>query len=163
VMDKLGHIDILINNAGIGLFGNVEDMTKENFELQFEVNVFGVFLVTKVFLPYLKKIDAGQIINIGSLASKVGSAGGSAYCASKWAVLGFTKSLREELRNTQIKVAAVMPGYVNTNFFKAAGIHPNPERMMEPEEIAEIIFRVAEQPEGADTDEVVVKGAYQPQ
>ncbi len=87
---------------------------------------------------------------------------GSAYCATKWAVLGFTEPLKSEVRDSKIKVAAVLPGSVDTPFFDNAGMIPNKERCLTPEDVAVQIFAIAQQGEHSDIDRVVIRPGYTP-
>ncbi|MEN3045932.1 MAG: SDR family NAD(P)-dependent oxidoreductase [Candidatus Hydrothermales bacterium] len=113
-------VDCLINNAGVGLYAKVEDVEESDFSKLFDVNVKGIFLVTKEFLPYMKKNGKGVIVNISSLAGYVGLPLMSVYAATKFAVRGFTDALRRELRAYKIKVIGVYPGPFESDFFKNA-------------------------------------------
>jgi NAD(P)-dependent dehydrogenase (short-subunit alcohol dehydrogenase family) len=104
-----GRIDVLVNNAGYGLVSTVEDVTEEEMFNQFNVNVFGVFRVCKEVIPLMRENNSGVIINISSLTF---------YNSSKYAVEGITDSLRYELRDFNIRVHSIMPGFFNTNFAK---------------------------------------------
>lgn len=117
---EVGHIDVLINNAGYALFKNVDDMTDEAFKSMFEVNVFGLIACTKAVLPEMLARNEGQIINIASIAGKIPTPKASGYTATKHAVLGFTNALRLETSDTNIQITAVNPGPVKTAFFDIA-------------------------------------------
>jgi meso-butanediol dehydrogenase / (S,S)-butanediol dehydrogenase / diacetyl reductase len=112
--DKLGGIDILVNNAGIIAVGPVADFAEEAWDRVMAVNVKGPFLCAKACIPHIVKRGEGAIVNIASVAGKTGAAGGSAYCASKFAVIGFTQSLAGELGSANIRVNAVCPGFLRT-------------------------------------------------
>ncbi|HEY6394486.1 MAG TPA: SDR family NAD(P)-dependent oxidoreductase [Candidatus Binataceae bacterium] len=112
--EKLGSIDILCNNAGIIAVGPVAAFAEETWDRLMAVNVKGVFLCSKACIPYLLKNREGAIINTASVAAKSGRANVSAYCTSKFAVLGFTQSLAEELGPFNIRVNAVCPGFLRT-------------------------------------------------
>jgi short-subunit dehydrogenase len=120
IYDEAGDIDILINNAGFGVFKTFEDATMQEVKSMFNVNVFGLVACTKAVLPQMKKKNSGHIINVASLAGKIATPKSSAYAATKHAVLGFTNSLRMELAETNIHVTAVNPGPIQTNFFNIA-------------------------------------------
>jgi meso-butanediol dehydrogenase/(S,S)-butanediol dehydrogenase/diacetyl reductase len=114
VVAKLGGIDILVNNAGIIAVGPVTDFAEEAWDRVMAVNAKGPFLCAKACIPHLTRQREGAIVNIASVAGKTGHGGRSAYCASKFAVVGFTQSLAEELGPVNIRVNAVCPGFVRT-------------------------------------------------
>ncbi len=111
-------IDVLINNAGIGIYRNTENLSNEDMRRHFEVNFFGVFYCIKMFLPMLKKSRSGYILNIGSVFCRIAMADNSVYAASKFALDGFTQGLRQELKSYNIKAGIFMPGAMNTSFQK---------------------------------------------
>jgi NADP-dependent 3-hydroxy acid dehydrogenase YdfG len=140
-------IDILINNAGLGYFRMMEEITLDEWNEMFDVNVKGTFLCCKAFLPLMKKNKSGHIINIASIAALQGLPEGTGYCASKFAVRGFSQSLFKEARPHNVKVSCVFPGSVKTNFFKNyEAITPNDD-MMKPEDIAASLIHIIETPE----------------
>lgn len=116
VNKRFGAADILINNAGIGMFKEVLNLEEEDFRAILETNLFGTFYCTKYFLPGMIEKQRGHIINIGSLAGKNSFAGGSAYCASKHALISFAECLMLEVRHSNIKVTTICPGSVQTEF-----------------------------------------------
>ncbi len=116
VMDKEGRIDVVINNAGFGLAGSVEDTSVEEMKAQFETNYFGVFRVCREVLPIMRKQKSGYIINIGSIAGSVGVPFQGAYGASKSAVQNLTEVMRMEVKPYGIRVALVDPGDFKTGF-----------------------------------------------
>jgi len=116
VEDKLGSPHILVNNAGIGRFGEVINMKEEDFCATLETNLFGVFYCTRTFLPGMIAQKEGHIVNISSHAGKNTFAGGSAYCASKHGLIAFSECLMMEVRQHNIKVTTVCPGTVQTGF-----------------------------------------------
>ncbi|WEG14364.1 SDR family oxidoreductase [Pullulanibacillus sp. KACC 23026] len=119
---KLDHpvIDILINNAGFGIFDWFAESKVEDIEEMFRVNVLGLMTVTRMLLPKMLQQGKGHIINIASIAGKLATPKSSVYSATKHAVLGFTNGLRMELAGTGVRVTAVNPGPIETNFFKVA-------------------------------------------
>lgn len=117
VLNKFGKIDILINNAGIGIYGYLKDQTIEDIERVTNTNYFGMVYCTKAFLNSMIDNKSGKIINVASLAASFGIPKMAPYCASKFAMLGFSESLSYELRNSGINVTVVSPVAVRTNFF----------------------------------------------
>lgn len=120
ILKEVGTIDVLINNAGFGIFEEFIETELEDIVQMFRVNVFGLMACTKAVLPTMIQQNSGHIINIASQAGKLATAKSTGYAASKHAVLGFTNSLRMELRKTNIKISAVNPGPIETNFFTIA-------------------------------------------
>jgi len=117
---RYGRIDVLINNAGFGIFETFMDTPTERFDEMMSVNYMGIVRCTKAVLPGMLARGQGHIVNIASIAGKVGSAKSTGYSASKHAVLGFTNSLRLELIGTGVKVTAINPGPIDTPFFELA-------------------------------------------
>jgi 3-oxoacyl-[acyl-carrier protein] reductase len=139
--DQLGSVDILINNAGTAQFGTLVDMEPDQWERIIQTNLMGTYYVTRAVLPILLKQSSGSIINIASSAGERGFATGSAYCASKFAVLGLTESLMQEVRKSNIRVTALTPSTVNTELAVNAGLKIGEEdRMMQAEDVAELIL-----------------------
>ena len=112
----LGGLDVLVNNAGIGIFGPVADMSLEDWHAVIETNVNGVFYCTKAAIPLMRKRGGGYIFNVSSLAGRNTFPGGAAYSASKHAVNGFSETLFQEVREDGIRVTYLMPGSVATEF-----------------------------------------------
>jgi uncharacterized protein len=117
ILDKCGHVDVLVNNAGFGLYGKVKNQSIEQIESVTFTNYLGVVYCTKVFLDSMIARKSGHIVNLASVAASFGVAGLSAYCASKYAVLGFSESLFQELHGTGVGLTVVSPMGVKTNFF----------------------------------------------
>lgn len=153
--DKFGHIDILVNNAGVCKLETFSDMEDEIRNYHFGININGVWNTTKIVLPYIKKNTSGAIVNLSSVTGPlVADPGEVAYATSKAAVLGFTKSLAAELASDNIRVNAVMPGYVMTPLVENMAKISNPEdpnsvikgiadaiplkRLADPKEIGEL-------------------------
>lgn len=136
--EKLGPADILINNAGIGKFGSLLEFDPEEWKSVIDVNLTGMYYVTRTVLPQLIEKNGGDIVNISSMSGLKGTAGSSAYSASKFGVLGLTESLSQEVRKHNIRVFALTPSRVITEF---AGSTEKPEaseeKFMQPEDIAE--------------------------
>lgn len=118
-LDRFGRIDILVNNAGIGVYGDVEETEEADLRRLFEVNVFAVFLLTKVVLPVMKGQGSGLILNIGSIGGLIAHSDKvAAYVASKHAVVGFTRGLQRDLHGTGIDAKVVCPQLVDTGFYQ---------------------------------------------
>ncbi len=120
--DEFGTIDVLVNNAGYGLCGGIEEATEAEFMPVFETNVFGLMRVTRAFLPHLRRQGSGHILNLSSVAGLIGSAGWGYYNASKFAVNGFSEALFGELAPLGIKVTIVEPGPFRTDFLGRSGV-----------------------------------------
>lgn len=135
-----GTIDILINNAGIGKFGAFLDLSPEDFENIIKINLFGTYYATRAVLPGMIAQQSGDIINISSTAGLRGAAATSAYSASKFAVMGLTESLMQEVRKHNIRVTALTPSTVATDMAKDLNLTDgNPDKVMQPEDVAELI------------------------
>lgn len=113
---QLGAITILVNNAGIGLFGPVQEKSEEEWDRLMNTNLKSVFLVSRAVVPLMIERQTGDIVNISSLAGKNTFAGGGIYCASKWGLLGLTGCMAEDLRGFGIRVTSICPGSVATEF-----------------------------------------------
>ena len=118
-IEKLGKIDVLVNNAGIIKDNLLLRMTKEEFESVIDVNLVGTFNVTRHVIPYMVKQRSGRIINIASIVGVMGNAGQTNYSASKAGIIGFTKSLAKEVASRNILVNAVAPGFIRTDMTKS--------------------------------------------
>lgn len=140
IKNDIGSIDILINNAGIAKFGGFLELSAEEWERIIQVNVMGVYNVTRAVLPGLIEQKSGDIINISSSAGQKGAPVTSAYSASKFAVLGLTESLMLEVRKHNIRVSALTPSTVATDLAIETNLTDgNPEKVMQPEYFAEFI------------------------
>jgi uncharacterized protein len=117
ILGKIGTVNILVNNAGFGIYGRVIDQTIEDIEKVTSTNYLGMIYCTKMFLPSMIKKNQGHIVNVASLAASFGIPFMAAYCGSKFAMLGFSESLYHELKNTNVGITVVSPIAVRTNFF----------------------------------------------
>ncbi|MGI4835243.1 MAG: SDR family oxidoreductase [Janthinobacterium lividum] len=150
-------VHVLVNNAGLGIFGPIDGFRSEDWHALFDTNVNGLFYCTRAVLPQLKKQRAGHIINIASLAATAGTANLAGYCATKYAVRGFSDALFKELRPDGIRVTCVLPGSVETNFNgKAPGPAPDPTKM-QPQDIAAAIVHALEAPQATMISEVQLR------
>jgi 3-oxoacyl-[acyl-carrier protein] reductase len=145
ILAQLGTPRIVVNNAGIaGRKARIEETSAAEWDAVMAGNVRGPFLVSRAFLPSMRAAGAGRIVNLGSISSTLGTAGLAAYCASKWAAVGFTKSLAEELRGSGLQALAVLPGSVDTPMVKVGGFPPQ----MSPEDVARLVaFAALEAPD----------------
>lgn len=125
VLEKFDSVDILVNNAGFAIYGSVSDLSIDDIESQMETNYFGMVYCTKYFLPSMLDKKSGHIVNVASVAASFGLPGIAPYCASKFAMLGFSEGLKHELKNSGVGITVVSPIMVRTNFFE----HPSFEKM----------------------------------
>ena len=148
--------DILINNAGLGSFGKIDKMPTEEWLAMMDVNVQGMYLITSALTPFFKQNPySTHIINIGSILATTARAEGSAYCATKYAVRGFSEALFKELRSENIKVTCVNPGSINTSFFKSSNIKAH-QNMLSPKDLANTIVHILETPDNMLINEITI-------
>ncbi|MGZ5511497.1 MAG: SDR family oxidoreductase [Nitrososphaeraceae archaeon] len=139
----VGRIDVLVNNAGIVYFKSIMDTTEEEWNRTIDTNLKGVFLFTKEVLPYMIENKSGVIVNVSSGAGKSGFPNLSAYCASKFGVIGFTESIAKEISNYNVKVMAICPGGVDTKMIDDIvdnGYNLSNRNLIKPEEVAKKIY-----------------------
>ncbi len=152
---KLGPIGILVNNAGIGLFGAAHEKSEEEWDRVLSTNLKSVFLVSRAVIPSMIRQGGGDIINISSLAGRNTFAGGGLYCASKWGVQGLSGCMAEDLRDHGIRVSVICPGSVATEFSgrgaKDAG------KALQPEDVAHAVEAVVTQRPGSFMTEMHVR------
>jgi len=122
ILSKKQRIDILVNNAGWALFGSLEDVSVNDFRSQFETNFFGIISIIQKVAPIMRKQGSGVIVNISSVAGKIGFPGSSAYISSKFALEGLSESLRYELGQFGVKIIIIEPGVIKTNHFSSMKI-----------------------------------------
>jgi 3-oxoacyl-[acyl-carrier protein] reductase len=139
-IEKMGGVNVLVNNAGVGGFSALTETSVADFQALWEVNVKGFFMAGKEAAKHFKQQNYGNIINIGSTAARNGFANGSAYVASKFAVSGLTECWRAELRPNNIRVMQINPSEVITDFITKTGFEvKNEDRKLKPEEIAHVV------------------------
>jgi NAD(P)-dependent dehydrogenase (short-subunit alcohol dehydrogenase family) len=139
ILRDLGPPRVLVNNAGVVKRARVEDTTEADWDHVLDVNLKGTFLVTRAFLPSMLAAKSGRCIFVASISATLGAPEQSAYCASKWGVVGFMKSLAEELRGTGLQAACVLPGSVDTQMLDRTRFHPQ----MTPEDVAGVVAYAA--------------------
>jgi 3-oxoacyl-[acyl-carrier protein] reductase len=155
VFGELGVPRVVVNNAGAIRRARVHEMTLDDFRWNLDSNLTSAFLVTRAFLPRMLQAAGGRLVQVGSISSTLGTAGASAYCAAKWGVLGFTKSLAEELRGTGLSTMAVLPGSVGTTMLEGSGFLPQ----MNAEEVARVIvFAALDAPAAMNASAIEVFG-----
>jgi NADP-dependent 3-hydroxy acid dehydrogenase YdfG len=161
VVNDAGRIDVLVNNAGLGKYGRVDDLSVEDWDVQMSTNLRGVFLCTRAVLPHMRKQNevsafGGHIINIASIAGLLGNPTLSAYNATKFGVRGFSEAVMKEVRDDGIKVSCVYPGSIATNFsaISGGGGSSNP---MTPDDIASTIIHLLETSDNYLISEVVMR------
>jgi len=152
--EKFGRIDILINNAGVGRFGPIDELRKEDWDELMDTNVTGLYHVTREVVPIMKKQGSGHILNIASIAGLLGNPNLGGYNASKFAVRGLTEALFKELRDFGIKVSGLYPGSVATNF---SGSSHRATYKMDPAEVAAVGIHVLERSENFLISDVVMR------
>lgn len=152
--------DILINNAGIGLFANIDDLSSDQWHNMVDLNLNAVFYLTSAVVPLLKK-NGGvcHIVNVSSIAGRMGNPKLSGYNATKFALSGFSDALMKELREDGIKVTCMYPGSTATEFSTIAGgtNHPN---MMQSNDIASVLINILEMPDNFLIDEIVMRPLF---
>jgi NAD(P)-dependent dehydrogenase (short-subunit alcohol dehydrogenase family) len=156
----LGPVDILVNNAGIGIFGPFHEQTETDWNAVMDTNLKSVFLISRAVAPEMIRRKTGHIINISSLAGKSTFTNGAIYCASKWGLLGLSGCMAEELRAHGIRVSAICPGSVATEFSPHAG--KDPSKMLQPEDVAHAVEALATQAPGSFISEVQMRPTQKP-
>ncbi|MFN2438855.1 MAG: SDR family oxidoreductase [Chitinophagaceae bacterium] len=155
VVDTVDLIDVLVNNTGTFVPGNISDEPDGALENMLGVNLFSAYHVTRTMLPKMIAQKSGHIFTICSIASLAAYPNGGAYSISKYALLGFTKNLRKELMPHNVKVTAIIPGAVYTDSWKSSGV--SEDRIMEAEDIATLIYTVSRLSPQATVEEIVVR------
>lgn len=138
LISEIGEIDILINNAGVYVSGELTDTSYSDIARVMLVNSVGTMNITKAVLPQMKERKSGKIVFVSSIRGIEGKEERSVYCASKWAVTGFLKSLRKEVEKYDIEIIGLYPGLMKTNLFENAGVEREMSEAMDPREVAEI-------------------------
>lgn len=149
VLEKFGRIDILVNNAGFGICNTVNDTTIEEIESQLSTNFFGMVYCTKAFLAKMLEQKSGHIVNVASVAGSIGIPKMASYCASKFAMLGFSEGLYHELKGTGIGITVVSPIMVRTNFFNHNSFNNMPKysiTSLSANTVARAVVRAASSP-----------------
>ncbi|HVU56015.1 MAG TPA: SDR family oxidoreductase [Puia sp.] len=155
IIDHGADVDVLVNNAGQFIPGNISDEKDGVLEKMMEVNLYGAYHLTRVLLPGMIRRKKGHIFNMCSIASLKAYSNGGAYSISKFALAGFSKNLREEMKPHGIKVTALYPGAAYTDSWAASGV--DPKRLMEAGDIAEMIFAASRLSPQATVEDIVLR------
>ena len=155
---SLGEIDLLVNNAGVLIAKPFEELTLGDWDITMATNVRSLYLMSRAVLPAMRRRKRGTIVNVSSLAGRSGFAGGTAYSASKHAVLGFSRSLMLETRKEGIRVIAICPGSVDTGMLRDQTMLPsNPARILQPDDVAAAILHSINLPDRAMVSELDIR------
>jgi 3-oxoacyl-[acyl-carrier protein] reductase len=158
VRGALGEIDVLVNNAGVLIARPLDELTLEDWDVTMATNLRSLYLTTRLALPGMRARRHGTIVNVASLAGRNGFVGGSAYSASKHAVLGFSRSLMLEVRKDNVRVIAICPGSVATGMLRdQAMLKPDHDHILRPEDVAASILHVLTLPTGALVSELDIR------
>ncbi len=144
-VQRFGGLDVLVNNAGVGIFASVADMTPAQWRQVMETNLSGVFYCCHAAIPHLRQRGAGWIVNISSLASKNPFVNGAAYCASKSGLNAFSEALMQEVRHDNIRVSYVLPGSVATGF-ASRGERGSADWKLAAEDVAQVVMDLIAHP-----------------
>ena len=162
-IDKFGVIDVLFNNAGIGYFDDCDKLDKKEFQKMVEVNLIGVAVLTNFVVPHMKKQKSGTIINMSSIWGKEGRINRGFYSATKFGVMGYSESIRKELKEFGIKVSTICPGMINTNFHDEEEVKRReeewggePARKLQAEDVARIVTFISQESDWCDIQDLTV-------
>jgi short-subunit dehydrogenase len=154
---EYGDVFVVINNAGLGKFCKIEDVTLEDWNRQLDVNLRASFLVSQAFIPGMKQREKGMLVFMNSVAGKKGYPYSAAYVASKFGMRGLADSMREELRENNIKVISIHPGAVDTPFWDKTGVNFPREEMLDTSTLAQSIMHAIQSPGNFTVEELVVR------
>jgi len=161
VVAELGGLDVLVNNAGVGIYTPVQEMSLEDWQAQIDTNLSGVFYLSRAAIPFLRRSSDAWIVNIGSLAGRNTFPGGAAYNASKFGLVGFSEAMMLDLRYEGIRVSLVMPGSVDTGF----GNRPSGQKKgwaLTPEDVARSVLDLLRYPGNAHPSRVELRPSQPP-
>lgn len=157
VLAQLGTPDILINLAGIGIIKPMEQLSLDDFSRSIQTNLVGAFLFVKSFLPAMKEVKKGLIINVPGVLGKVPMAGAAAYSAGKYGIVGMMQSIREELKRTEIRITNLFLGGVDSPFWDEIDLRVQKDKMIREEEAARSIWFLCQQPASGVVSEMVLQ------
>jgi len=160
---QLGPIDILVNAAGIGVAGPVVDFSDSDYDAVLDTNLKSIFFASRCVLPSMIERRTGHIVNIASIAGKVGSANLAVYCASKFGVVGFTQALAEEVRQYGIRVSLICPGSTDTSFLGSSSkSSKSRDKMLSPADVAHAVMSIVTQEPNSFISEIVIRPTMKP-
>jgi short-subunit dehydrogenase len=165
VKDQFQKIDILINNAGIGRYGKLDELTIDDYDAMMDSNMRSTFLFSKAVLPFMKERKYGHIVNVASVAGKKGLPNETIYCATKFAQVGFAQSLDHEVREFGIKVSSLCPGGINTNFAIGTGRtagDPSLENFLDAKDVVDAILFILNQSPKSRIIEIFMRPISEP-
>ena len=155
--EQFSSIDILVNAAGVGIIKTMDTLSETDFMQTINDNLYGPFLLVKAFLPAMKEVKKGLIINIPGVLGKVPMAGAAAYSASKYGLVGMMQSIREELKRTDIRITNLFLGGVDSPFWDTIDLRVQRDKMIQSEEAAKAIWFLCQQPNSAVVSEMVLQ------
>jgi 3-oxoacyl-[acyl-carrier protein] reductase len=159
---QFGSIDVLVNCAGVYHFGDVASATSEDFDRVLETNLKGVFFACRAVLPNMKQKGRGHIINVASIAGKVGTPNRAIYCASKFGVVGLSEALAQEVREQGVRVSVLCPGSTNTTFSPKELEGKSRARMLQPGDVAHAVRMLLGQEANSFISEIVMRPTRKP-
>lgn len=160
---QFGPVDILVNAAGIGVAGPVMEFSDSNYDDILDTNLKAIFFASRFVLPSMIERRTGHIINIASIAGKVGSANIAVYCASKFGVVGFTQALAEEVRQHGVRVSLICPGSTDTSFLGSSSkSSKSRDKMLSPSDVAHAVMTIVTQEANSFISEVVIRPTMKP-
>lgn len=155
ILDQWSHIDVIINNAGVYIGGAIEDEADGTLETMIQTNLYSAYYLTKSILPVMINAQKGHIINICSIASKIAYPNGGSYSISKFALLGFSKVLREELKSKNIRVTSILPGATWSDSW--TGVDLPKDRLMDASDIAKIVWMSHSISDNAVVEDITIR------
>lgn len=148
-------VEVLVNNAGVFIPGTVLDEPQGNLEMMIDTNLYSAYYLTRMLAPAMKEARKGHIISMGSIAGITAYANGGSYAISKWAMLGFTKCIRQELKEFGVRVTSILPGATYTASWE--GVELPVDRFMKPEDVAEVVWTAYHLSDRTVMEEVILR------
>ncbi len=157
ISSTFGRLDVLVNNAGIGRFAPIKELSVEDFDAMWRLNMRAPFLCSQKAIPFMEKQRQGAIVNIASLAGKNAFVGGGGYSATKWALLGFSRTLMLEVREYNIRVITMCPGSVDTSFSSSERDSIQSSKIIHPNDIAQTMIAALQLPDRTMVSEIDIR------